>query len=63
MKQTSNHFNTTHLLPAVGYHNQLMREIDDAYWLGNDDDAESLQLTADDVQKCIDKGDVWYPLF
>ena len=56
-------FNTQHLLPSTGYYNQLMREIDEAYWLGNDDEAEQKQLTADDVKHYIDKGDVWYPTF
>ena len=56
-------FNTQHLQPATGYHNKLMREIDDAYWLGKGDEAQGLELTASDVQRYIDKGSSWYPTF
>jgi len=56
-------FNTSHLLPATGYYNQLMREIDDAYWIGNSD-VDHLEAKADDIKRnYIDKGEVWYPDF
>lgn len=57
-------FNTKHLLPSTGYYNQLMREIDDADWLGEYDTADQLRKEAEHVKReHIDKGDVWYPLF
>jgi hypothetical protein len=56
-------FNTSHLLPATGYYNQLMREIDDAYWIGSGD-VVHLEAQADDIKRnYIDKGEVWYPDF
>ena len=42
-KSNATFYNTKHLLPATGYYNQLMREIDDAYWIGNGDDVEHLE--------------------
>ena len=56
-------FNTQHLMPSQGYHNKLMQEIDEAYWLGNDVEAQVLELKAIDVKRYIDKGETWYPLF
>jgi len=57
-------FNTTHLLPATGYYNHLMREIDDALWLDPDADVGPLEATLDDVKRnYVDKGEVWYPEF
>ena len=55
-------FNTQYLLPTQGYHNQLMREIDDAAWNG-DDDLERLELLASDVERYINEGSTWYPQF
>lgn len=55
------HYNTKHLLPATGYHNQLMREIDDAYWLGSE--ADALEAEADTVKEYVERGEAWYPLF
>ena len=54
-------FNTTNLLPATTYHNQLMREIDDALWLGNK--VEALEVIAQDVKQYVDAGEAWYPKF
>lgn len=63
-KSNATFYNTKHLLPATGYYNQLMREIDDAYWIGEGDDVSHLEAQADDVKRnYIDKGDVWYPNF
>jgi len=56
-------FNTQHLIPSQWYHNKLMQEIDEAYWLGNEDEATALELKADDVKHHIDLGSSWYPLF
>ena len=56
-------FNTKHLQPATGYHNKLMREIDEAYWLGNDAEAQVLEVQASDVKRYVDAGSSWYPLF
>ena len=56
-------YNTKNLLPATGYYNQLMREIDDAHWMGKTDDAETLELHAEDVKTYVDKGEAWYPTF
>tara|TARA_R110000822_G_scaffold93014_1_gene214332 strand:- start:1783 stop:1959 length:177 start_codon:yes stop_codon:yes gene_type:complete len=54
-------FNTTHLLPATGYYNQLMREIDEALWLG--DKPDTLENIAEDVKQYVDLGEAWYPKF
>lgn len=54
-------FNTKNLLPATGYYNQLMREIDDALWLG--EDVDSKESVAETVKQYVDRGDAWYPLF
>lgn len=56
-------FNTKHLQPATGYYNKLMQEIDEAYWLGNDDETPVLEQQADDVKRYIDEGSTWYPTF
>lgn len=57
-------FNTKHLLPATGYYNQLMREIDDAYWIGEDDTAETLTIEANNIKEnYVDRGLTWYPTF
>ena len=57
-------YNTKHLLPATGYYNQLMREIDDAFWIGKGDEVDHLEAQADDIKRnYIDKGEVWYPDF
>lgn len=63
MTNRSFSFNTQYLLPTQGYHNQLMREIDDAAWEGDDEELSRLELTASDVQRYLDKGDTWYPNF
>lgn len=54
-------FNTTNLMPATGYYNQLMREIDDALWSGKK--VDSLELIAQDVKQYVDTGEAWYPNF
>ena len=56
-------FNTKHLKPAPGYYNNLMRQIDDAYWLGNDEDAKFFENEAEYVKGELDKGAVWLPEF
>jgi hypothetical protein len=48
-------------MPATGYYNQLMREIDEALWLGKK--VDRLELIAQDVKQYVDKGDAWYPNF
>ena len=62
MMKRSFSFNTQYLLPTQSYHNQLMREIDDAAWNG-DDDLERLELLASDVERYINEGNTWYPTF
>ena len=56
-------FNTKHLMPSQAYHNKLMKEIDEAYWLGNDDVAKTLEPQADDVKRYVDAGHTFYPTF
>lgn len=56
-------FNTKHLVPSTSYHNKLMQEIDEAYWLGNDAEAEILEIQAADVKRYINEGSTWYPTF
>lgn len=63
MDERSFSFNTQYLLPTQGYHNHLMREIDEAAWEGHDAELLRLELTASDVQRYLDKGDTWYPTF
>jgi hypothetical protein len=48
-------------MPATGYYNQLMREIDDALWSGKK--VDSLELIAQDVKQYVDTGEAWYPNF
>ena len=54
-------FNTTNLLSATAYHNQLLREIDDALWVGNK--VEALETIASDVKQYVDRDEAWYPTF
>ena len=62
-KSNATFYNTKHLLPATGYYNQLMREIDDAYWIGNDN-VSHLESEAEYVKReYVDKGELWYPDF
>ena len=58
-------FNTKPLVPSQWYHNKLMQEIDDAEWLGDDDDSwQVLRATAQHIkEEYIDKGKTWYPKF
>jgi hypothetical protein len=50
-------------MPSQWYHNKLMQEIDEAYWIGNEDEANVLELKADDVKQYIKEGKTWYPQF
>lgn len=63
MMKRSFSFNTEYLMPTQGYYNQLKREIDDAFWEGDDDEANRLELIADDVEQTLTKGSSWHPLF
>jgi len=52
------------LIPAQEYHNRLMKQIDDAYWIGEAEEGEFLQREADHIKKhYLDEGEVWYPSF
>lgn len=56
--------NTDNLLPATGYYNNLMRQIDDAYWIGDTDEAAFLCEEAKHIkEEYVDKGAAWYPQF
>ena len=54
-------FNTSNLLPATGYYNKLMREIDEAYWMG--EDTAILETEAETVKRYVDRGEQWYPTY
>jgi hypothetical protein len=56
-------FTDDRLVPAQEYHNRLMKQIDDAYWMGNDDDAKFFENEAEYVKGELDKGAVWLPEF
>lgn len=52
------------LIPAQDYHNRLMKQIDDAYWIGDSEEAEFLEREAEHIKKnYLDEGHVWYPSF
>jgi hypothetical protein len=41
-----------------------MKQIDDAYWIGEAEEGEFLQREADYIKKhYLDEGEVWYPSF
>ena len=64
MSEKSPLFNTKYLLPATGYYNKLMREIDDADWIGDSTTSALLEDLAREVKKnYVDKGELWYPDF
>lgn len=64
MQKSNALFNTQHLLPATGYYNKLMREVDEAFWIGENDTAELLEREAKHIKESyVDKGEVWYPTF
>jgi len=57
-------FNTKHLIPSQRYHNDLMKQIDEAYWIGETDGVEALEIEAKHIkEQYVDKGEVWYPKF
>lgn len=58
-----NEYNTKHIVPIHNYYVQLSRQIDDADWLGHDDEADVLRSELAHVTEARDKGDVWYPMF
>ena len=57
-------FNTENLLSATGYYNNLMRQIDEADWIGKYDEADFLREEAAHIkEEYVDKGAAWYPQF
>ncbi len=46
------------------YHNKVMQEIDEAFWIGDNETGEFLEQHAKEIQQeYLDKGNTWYPLF
>jgi hypothetical protein len=58
-----NRFNTENLANIHSYHNQLSRQIDEADWIGQHEDADFLRNELKDIQGLIAQGEVYYPLF
>lgn len=51
------------IIAAEQYKTHLQREIDEAYWLGEEEDVQHLVLELECVKDAIENGDVYYPLF
>lgn len=56
-------YNTENLANIHQYHNKLAQTVDDAEWIGDFDKADNLRSQLEYVKDCMDKGDVYYPLF
>ena len=54
-------FNTEHLLTMHSYHSNLAKQIDDAEWLGNFEQADFLRDEYDRVTTERDNGAVYWP--
>ena len=56
-------YNTENLKKIHRYHNELQQHIDDADWMGDNDDTHHLRAELEHVKKEMDKGEVYYPMF
>jgi len=56
-------YNTENLANIHQYHNKLAQTVDDAEWIGDFDKADNLRNQLTHIKECMDKGDVYYPLF
>jgi hypothetical protein len=62
MDYTDKHYyNIDNLIPLTNYQKKLIRDIEEAEWLG--DNTDSLQNDYDDVIRLVKQGDVYIPMF
>jgi hypothetical protein len=57
------HYNTNNLVPIGGYARDIMKEIEEADWIGKPEDADNLREELDTVHQMQTNGATWYPLF
>lgn len=55
--------NTTNLVPISGYVRQLMKDIEEAEWMYEDQRAESLKSELEYVNQEIKRGSTMLPMF
>ena len=52
------------IISSQWYHNKVMQEVDEAFWIGDRDTGKFLQQEADFIEEhYINKGESWYPNF
>ena len=51
------------VIPIEQYYNDLMRIIDDADWIGDDDTVKLFMPEKEQIKKDMDDGELWYPNF
>ena len=52
-----------HVIPIEQYYNDLMRIIDDADWIGDEDTVKLFMPEKEQIKKDMDDGELWYPNF
>lgn len=55
--------NTTNLVPISGYVRQLMKDVEEAEWMYEDQRAESLKSELEYVNQEIKRGSTMLPMF
>tara|TARA_R100000995_G_scaffold80374_1_gene52132 strand:- start:580 stop:768 length:189 start_codon:yes stop_codon:yes gene_type:complete len=51
------------IMPISQYHNNLCKQVDDAEWMGEEEQAYVLQCELDQVKRMIDNGELYYAKF
>jgi hypothetical protein len=55
------YYNTEHLTPLSSYQKRVLRNIEEAEWLG--DNIDAMQNEYDEIERMVKDGDVYYPNF
>ena len=51
------------VIPIEQYYNDLMRIIDDADWIGDEDTVKLFMPEKEQIKRDMDDGELWYPNF
>tara|TARA_R110000796_G_scaffold184818_2_gene301366 strand:- start:1557 stop:1763 length:207 start_codon:yes stop_codon:yes gene_type:complete len=51
------------IIPLHEYHINLIRDIDEAEWLSDFEQADTLKREEEIIKKQLQEGEVWHPLF
>ena len=54
---------TAKVVPIEQYYNDLMRIIDDADWIGDEDTVKLFMPEKEQIKRDMDEGELWYPNF